>query len=161
MGLDFNKCIGCKKGINLFVKNDDGSYGHVDLFFTAEEGAQFKCETPDIGDYLTPNGDKGTYLPKDKDFDYILMTNDFWWEDIMDLAHQIFDGDTEKVREFFDQDVGDTNLLGKSLYEMEEKLLEKADELGIDYKNEDEYPDLSINRSYEEEYKEKLNNYCV
>lgn len=159
MGLDFNKCIGCKKGINLFVKNDDGSYSHVDLFFSKEEGAQFKCENSNIGEYLKPNGDKGTYLPKDNDLEYIYATHDFWWEDIIDLAHKIFDNDTEQVREFFNQNIEGVQLLSKSLYDMEEKLLEKGDELGVEYKDEEGYPDLSVNRPYEEEYKEKLNNY--
>jgi hypothetical protein len=49
---NIDKCIGCKKGIDLWTKNDNKIY-HLDLFATPEAGSSYQCTTLNILDYIT------------------------------------------------------------------------------------------------------------
>jgi len=98
--IDITKCIGCRKGINLFVKEKDGSYTHIDLFATPEAGESFKCHTPNIGNYIESNEDRGTYLPKEE-FKEFFREQSFWWDDIICLARNVFGKDQKKVSAYF------------------------------------------------------------
>lgn len=140
--VDVTKCIGCRKGIVLFQKRKE-EWSHIDLFATREAGATYRCENSDvIGKYLVENNGRGTYLPNE-DLKKFYDEQSFWWEDIIDLAHVIFESD-EKVQEFFNQGEESYRVHNLPNKEIEDKLLYLAEDKGIKVTNSDDdgYPDL-------------------
>ena len=137
--IDVTKCIGCRKGVSLFTEKD-GEYTHVDLFATPEAGASYKCENSEtIGKLLVKNGDRGTFLPNDE-LKKFFEKQEFWWEDIIDLAYAILK-EQSKVSEFFNDGEKGDMMWNKPNLEIENALLALADIEGIKV-DEEAYPDL-------------------
>lgn len=137
--IDVTKCIGCRKGVSLFTEKD-GEYTHVDLFATPEAGSSFKCENSEtIGKLLVKNGDKGTLLPNDE-LKKFFEKQEFWWEDIIDLAYATFK-EQSKVSEFFNDGEKGNMMWNKTNLEIENSLLALAEIEGIKV-DEEAYPDL-------------------
>ena len=139
VNIDVTKCLGCRKGISLFIENN-GEYTHVDLFTTPEEGTSLRCENSEtIGKYLMKNGDKGTLLPNEESKSFFAK-QEMWWEDIISLAYDTLK-EQEMVVEFFNDGEKDNRTWNLPNVEIENKLLEIASANGIEV-NEDAYPDL-------------------
>lgn len=137
--IDVTKCIGCRKGVSLFTEKD-GEYTHVDLFATPEAGASFKCGNSEtIGKYLVPNGDRGALLPNEE-LKRFYEKQEFWWEDIIDLAYDTLK-EQNKVSEFFNNDERGNMIWNKPNIDIENKLLALAEIEGVKIDEED-YPDL-------------------
>jgi len=137
--IDVTKCMGCRKGISLFTEKD-GEYTHVDFFATPEAGASFKCENSEtIGKHLVVNGDRGTLLPNE-DLKKFYEKQEFWWEDIIDLAYDTLK-EQSKVSDFFNNGEKDNMMWNKSNVEIENGLLALAEIEGIKV-DEEGYPDL-------------------
>lgn len=137
--IDVTKCIGCRKGVSLFTEKD-GEYTHVDLFATPEAGASFKCENSEtIGKLLVKNGDRGTLLPNDE-LKKFFEIQEFWWEDIIDLAHAVLK-EQSKVSEFFNDGEKGNMMWNKPNLEIENALLAIAEIEGVEV-DEEAYPDL-------------------
>ena len=119
--IDVTKCFGCRKGVLLFIKEND-AYFHVDLFATPEAGEEYKCENSDtIGEFLIKREGKGTYVPNEELKD-LFWNQSMWWEDIIDLAHDIFESD-KKVGEFFNEETDGILNWNLSNEDIENKLL--------------------------------------
>jgi len=115
--IDVTKCIGCRKGVRLFTEKD-GEYTHFDLFATPEAGASFKCENSEtIGKLLVKNGDRGTLLPNDE-LKKLFATQEFWWEDIIDLAYATLK-EQSRGSEFFHDREKDAIMWHKTNLEIE------------------------------------------
>lgn len=137
--IDVRKCIGCRKGISLFMEKD-GEYIHVDLFATPECGASYKCVNSDvIGKFLVKNGHKGTLLPNKQSQEFFTK-QEAWWEDIIMLVYDILK-DKKLVSEFFNEGEVDNKVWNLPNIEIENKLLLIALEKGIEV-TEDDYPNL-------------------
>ena len=137
--IDVTKCIGCRKGVSLFTEKD-GEYTHIDLFATPEAGASFKCENSEIiGKHLVPNGDRGTLLPNE-DLERFFEKQEFWWEDIIDLAYATLK-EQSKVSEFFNSGEKGNMVWNKQNVDIENELLALADKEGVKVDKED-YPYL-------------------
>ena len=140
INIDVTKCMGCRKGISLFFKDEEG-YNHVDLFASAEAGAQYKCENSDsIGEYLIGNDASSKYLPKEGDVKEFFDFQEMWWEDIIDLVYDVFK-DQGKVTAFFNEGEKDNRTHNLPNEEIEAKLLVLAKENNIQI-TKDQYPDL-------------------
>lgn len=135
---NIDKCIGCKKGIDLWTKKNNILY-HLDLFATAEAGSSYECITPNILDYIEPNGNNGTYLPKEE-YKNIFREQDYWWEDIIDLSYKIFI-EAEMVSQFFNKEICGGKLYQMSNIYIENTLLKLAIDANIEI-SEENYPDL-------------------
>ncbi|MGB0881440.1 MAG: hypothetical protein ACPGSO_00695 [Vicingaceae bacterium] len=137
--IDVTKCMGCRKGVSLFTEKD-GEYTHVDLFATPEAGASYKCENSEnIGGLLVKNGDKGTLLPNEE-LKQFFERQEFWWEDIIDLAYDTLK-EQNKVSEFFNTGEKGNMMWNKPNLEIENGLLALAEKEGIKVDKE-AYPDL-------------------
>jgi hypothetical protein len=137
--IDVTKCIGCRKGIPLFTKDENG-YAHTDLFASYGSGVTYKCENSDIiGDYLIPNGDKGTLLPNEE-LKVFFLNQEMWWDDIISLIHDVLK-DTKLVQEFFNDGEKGNMTWNLSNEEIEEKISFLAIKEGF-FINEEDYPDL-------------------
>ena len=137
--IDITKCIGCRKGVSLFTEKD-GEYTHVDLFATPEAGASFKCENSEtIGELLVKNGDRGTLLPNDE-LKKLFAKQEFWWQDIIDLAYATL-MEQSRVSEFFNDGEKGAMMWNKPNLEIESALLALAEIKGVKVDEED-YPDL-------------------
>ena len=137
--IDVTKCIGCRKGVSLFTEKD-GEYTHVDLFATPEAGASFKCENSEIiGKHLTTNGDRGTLLPFG-DLKSFYEKQEFWWENIINLAYTTLKNQS-KVSEFFNSGENGNMIWNKPNIDIENELLALANKEGVKVDKED-YPDL-------------------
>ena len=135
--IDVTKCLGCRKGIYIWDKQE-GKIKHVDLFASTEAGAIYECTTPGIEEYLFVN-ENGMLRPK-KEYESFFANQSFWWEDILNLAYGVM-GDSEKVRSFFNSGPEDNRMHNQSNETIEWTLLNMAEEVGIvvDYPD---YPDL-------------------
>lgn len=137
--IDVTKCMGCRKGVSLFIKKD-GEYTHVDLFATPEAGASFKCENSEtIGKYLVSNGDRGTLLPNE-DLEKFFEKQESWWEDIIDLTYATLKEES-KVYEFFNAGEGGNMMWNKPNLDIENALLAIAEREGVTV-DKQSYPDL-------------------
>ena len=136
--LDVTKCMGCKKGLTLFFKDDKG-FKHVDLFSSYASGSEYKCENSDtVGEFLYEQT-SSKYLTKEE-FMQMFKDQDFWWEDIIDLAHAILK-ESKDVTDFFNEGEPGKMNWNLSNEDLESKLLELAKENDISTP-EDSYPDL-------------------
>lgn len=137
---DVTKCLGCRKGIDFFIKRDGKLY-HLDMFATSDAGASYECYNQDVVfNHLMENGDRGTYSP-DAELAEFYEKQDFWWEDISRITLTIFEEDVDKINSFLIQ-----NKDGKAFLELpneviEEITLQLACDKGIII-DEDVYPDL-------------------
>jgi len=137
--IDVTKCIGCRKGISLFIE-DNGVYTHMDLFATREAGASYKCENSEvIGKYLVKNGDRGTFLPNEE-LKELLGKQELWWEEIVTLAYESLK-EQKEVSAFFNEGEVGKKTWNLPNIEIENKLLAIAVEKGIEI-NQDNYPYL-------------------
>lgn len=137
--IDVTKCIGCRKGVSLFTEKD-GEYIHLDLFATPEAGASFKCKNSEIiGKHLVPNGDRGTLLPNEE-LKRFYEKQEFWWENIIDLAYATLK-EQSKVSEFFNNGEKGNMIWNKPNIDIENKLLVLAEKECVKV-DEEAYPDL-------------------
>lgn len=137
--IDVTKCIGCRKGVSLFTEKG-GEYTHVDLFATPEAGASYKCENSEtIGELLVNNSDRGTLLPNEE-LKQFFEKQEFWWEDIIDLAYTTLK-EQDNVSEFFNGDDKGNMMWNKPNLEIENGLLALAEKEGVTVDKE-AYPDL-------------------
>lgn len=71
-----------------------------------------KCENSEtIGKLLVKNGDKGTLLPNDE-LKKFLERQEFWWEDIINIAYATLK-EQSKVYEFFNNGENGDRMLNK------------------------------------------------
>jgi hypothetical protein len=138
--IDVTKCIGCRKGIAFFEKRN-GIFYHLDILATAEAGALYECtNTPDLEPLVSENKN-GMYMANEE-FKEFMAHQEWWFEDIIDLAHDLFDN-KEDVTSFFYNDVD-----GKSMIESTNEIIESSLLAIASQKNfsvtEDDYPDLLI-----------------
>ena len=138
--IDITKCYGCNKGIDSFVKNDEGLWEHWELFGNPESGQIFSCQnSEEVEPHLVENEVKGgIFLAKGELRDFYAEQS-FWWEDILELIVKIFPYKSERV-EFASRP---DSLFKRPNVELEKDLLEKADMAGLVI-TEEEYPDLLI-----------------
>lgn len=143
INIDSGKCIGCRKGVYPWQKNKDGDYEHIDLFATQAAGAIYKCaNSKEIEPYIYERADsKGVYRPNEELKEF-LNQEDFWFEDIVNLAHRIFD-DWEKVKEFFDMGEEGKKNWQLPKEELEGALYAMAKAVNIEV-TEEEYPDFAM-----------------
>jgi len=141
--IDVTKCLGCRKGIDIWT-DQEGTIKHLDFFATAEAGATYKCETPDIENYIERN-ENGMLISKEE-YKSFFEKQSFWWEDIIELAYAVLQ-DPSDVKDFFNSgEEGDRmhNLINETI---EWTLVNMAEEAGI-VVDEDSYPDLIKFRKY-------------
>ena len=140
MELDVTQCIGCRKGIGLFIKEKDKTFTHLDLFATPEAGASYKCTNQDeIKKHVKKNKGKGTYLA-DTELQEFYDKQDAWWYDFIEAASVVFE-DNEELNEFFNQGEKGNKMWNQPNKVMENALLEIAEEKSIEIRKDD-YPDL-------------------
>lgn len=130
--VDVTRCIGCRKGVALFTKDENG-YKHVDLFATQARGSEYRCGNSDvIGEYLNETP-RGTFLPN-----YVLGPQlefqDFWWQDIVTVLFSTLETVTA-VNEHIKTIIDLPNAL------LEQKVLTLAESKGVSINSYD-YPDL-------------------
>lgn len=137
--ISVTSCMGCKKGIESFVKME-GQFFHLDLFATPEEGHQYRCHSKNIEDILIKS-DNGVYFP-DKENEIAFKEQSFWWTEIITLATDVFKSD-EAIAEFFNTGEKGTKMWNNTNEEIEEHLINIAKDKGI-FVDSDTYPDLLI-----------------
>lgn len=136
--IDVTKCLGCRKGIDIWQEKD-GVIKHMDLFATAEAGAIYECETPNIRDFIELN--KNGMLISKEEFKQFFEKQSFWWEDIINLAYVVFENDPEAVKNFFNRGSKKERMHNLSNETIEWTLLNIAEEKEV-VVDKDEYPDL-------------------
>lgn len=138
--IDVTKCIGCRKGIPAFIK-ENNCYSHLDLFATPEAGSIFRCENSDVvGDFLKENDNKGgIYVPKDT-LKEVLDFQAYWWEDIISLAYDALK-EQDKVTAFFNDGEKGNMMWNKPNADIEAALIAIAEKEGVKVDDES-YPDL-------------------
>lgn len=140
--IDTGKCIGCQRGIQLFMKKKNGEFIHVDLFFSSEAGANFTCANQEeVAKHLKKNRGKGTYLP-DKELGEFYDKQAMWWYTIEDICWEVFK-DGKDIVDFFNQGEKGNKMWNQTNEVIEKALLEIAEEKGVEIKEED-YPDLIL-----------------
>lgn len=135
--IDVTKCLGCRKGIDVWTKQDD-KLKHFDFFASADAGAIYDCKTLEIEQYLEEN-ENGMLRPK-KEYDSFFKNQSFWWEDILTLAYDIFQS-PEEVKDFFNRGDSDNRMHNRSNEDIEDTLVNLAD-LNDILVDEETYPDL-------------------
>lgn len=136
--IDVTKCLGCRKGIGMFLE-ENGEYNHCDLFATAEAGSIYLCKNSDEIKQFLVKTKNNTYLPNDE-LQGVFKRQEFWWEDIITLAYDIFDNGNS-VKEFFNITENDVLMWNRSNNDIENALIKLAEEKGIEV-TIDNYPDL-------------------
>jgi phage pi2 protein 07 len=126
--------LGCRKGVDLWQEKD-GVIKHVDLFATAEAGAVYECRTPNIRDFIELN-QNGILISK-PEYKQFFEKQSFWWEDILNLAHEVFKGDSSAVN----GGTVDERVHHLPNETIESTLINMAEEAGVPVDKE-EYPDL-------------------
>jgi len=140
MELDVTQCIGCRKGIGLFIKEKDKTFTHLDLFATPEAGHSYKCTNQKIIEkHVKKNKGKGTYLADDELQAFYIDQED-WWYDFIDLASDTFTNNDE-LNEFFNRGEKGDKMWNKPNNVMEIELLTIARERGVEV-IKDYYPSL-------------------
>ncbi len=140
MELDVTQCIGCRKGIGLFIKEKDKTFTHLDLFATPEAGASYKCSNQkEIKKHVKLNKGKGTYLADDELQEFYDF-QEAWWYDFIELASNVFEGDDE-LNKFFNTGVKGDKVWNQNNVVMEGVLLKIAKDKNVEVTEED-YPDL-------------------
>jgi hypothetical protein len=140
MELDVTQCIGCRKGIGLFIKDKDKKFIHLDLFATPEAGESYTCTNQkEIKKHLKKNGNKGTYLA-DGELAEFYEKQDAWWYDFIELASNTFE-DNDELNKFFNAGEQGDKVWNQPNNIMEGVLLKVADGKNIEITKED-YPDL-------------------
>ena len=141
MEIDVTQCIGCRKGIGLFIKEKDKTFTHLDLFATPEAGESYTCTNQkEIKKHLKKNGNKGTYLA-DEELQEFYTEQEAWWYDFIEVAIVVFE-DNKELNTFFNQGEEKGNKMWNQPNKvMEDALLEIAEEMSIEIRKED-YPDL-------------------
>ena len=135
--IDVTKCLGCRKGIDVWTKQED-KIKHFDFFASAEAGAIYDCETPGIEEHLIEN-ENGMLRPKEE-YDSFFKNQSFWWEDILDLAYEVFKSPTV-VQEFFNSGKEGELIHTLPNERIEKTLVNMANVAGV-VVDEDTYPDL-------------------
>jgi hypothetical protein len=135
--IDVTKCLGCRKGIDVWTKQED-KLKHFDFFASADAGAIYDCETLEIEQYLEEN-ENGMLRPK-KEYDSFFANQSFWWEDILTLAYDVFQS-PEEVKDFFNGGDSDNRMHNRSNEDIEDTLVNLAD-LNDIVVDEETYPDL-------------------
>ncbi len=139
--IDITTCIGCRKGVWPLIYKDNKHY-HVDLFSSADSGAQYECQNSDtIGEYLVEIEGKGTLKPN-SELDKVYTFQEFWWEDILTLCHKIFKEPGE-IAKLFNTKVDSKSLIDSPNSIIETTLLDLAKDKNIEI-TQDEYPDLLL-----------------
>jgi hypothetical protein len=136
--IDITKCLGCRKGIDIWT-DQDGTIEHFDFFATADSASVYKCETPDIENFIEKN--KNGMLIAKPEYKKFFEKQSFWWEDILDLAYQVFNDDPTAVKDFFNSGTVDERVHSLSNETIELTLLNMAEAAGLEI-NEEDYPDL-------------------
>lgn len=139
-------CIGCRKGISLFLKKDD-QFFHLDFFATPEAGVHFPCaNSPEVGNYLIAKNDDDFMFTPNEELSEIYDKESDWFEDIVTLVQNCFYQDQEQVNGFFMEENNGIKRWQKSNEDLEEDVLVLAITHGIKPTKED-YPDLLINQN--------------
>lgn len=137
--INLNKCIGCFKGINSFIVEDD-KLNHFDLFATSEAGEYYECLNGEqIKEYLTTHNN-GISTIEENELKSKFMEQAMWWDDIIELAHIIF-SNQNKVNDFFNKGEKGNRTWNLSNEEIEKRIISLANEKEIEFTEED-YPDL-------------------
>jgi len=136
--IDVTKCLGCRKGVDIWQEKD-GVIKHVDLFATPEAGAVYECETPNIRDFIELN--KNGMLISKPEYKQFFEKQSFWWDDILNLAYEVFKDDSSAVKDFFNSGTVDEKMHNLPNETIEWTLINMAEEAGI-VVDEDGYPDL-------------------
>lgn len=137
--INLNNCIGCFKGINSFIIEED-KISHFDLFATAEAGECYECLNSEmIKKYLTTY-DNGISIIKEKELESKFTEQTMWWDDIIELAHIIF-SNQKNVNDFFNKGKKGDRFWNLPNEEIERELISLAKEMEIDLTKED-FPDL-------------------
>ena len=140
MEVDVTQCIGCRKGIGLFIKEKDKTFTHLDLFATPEAGESYKCTNQDvIKKHVKENKGKGTYLADDE-LQEFYTKQDEWWYDFIEVASVVFE-DNGELNKFFNQGEKGNKMWNQPNKVMEDALLEIAEEMSVEIRKDD-YPDL-------------------
>jgi hypothetical protein len=132
--LDVCKCIGCRKGISLFIRDKD-KFAHIDLW----GGIHFPCDNQNIHEFIKNNENRGTYIPNDASSDFF-STQELWWDDIVTLAQDVF-GESGAVDFFNEGESKDNRNWNLPNEQIEGKLLNSASEKNIQV-TQDQYPNL-------------------
>ena len=135
--IDVTKCLGCRKGIDVWTKRDD-KIKHMDLFASADAGSMYDCETPGIEEHLIEN-ENGMLRPK-PEFKSFFEKQSWWWDDILDLAYEVFQS-SSVVQEFFNSGKEGELIHTLPNERIENALVNMANVAGV-VVNEDTYPDL-------------------
>ena len=136
--IDVTKCLGCRKGIDIWT-DQDGTIEHFDFFATAEAASVYKCETPDIENFIERN--KNGMLISKPEYKQFFEKQSFWWDDILNLAYEVFKDDSSAVKDFFNSGTVDERMHNLPNETIEWTLINMAEEAGI-VVDEEEYPDL-------------------
>jgi len=136
--IDITKCLGCRQGIDIWT-DLDGTIEHFNFFATADSASVYKCRTPDIENFIERN--KNGMLIAKPEYKKFFEKQSFWWEDILDLAYQVFNDDPTAVKDFFNSGTVDKRVHNLPNETIELTLLNMAEAVGIPI-NEEDYPDL-------------------
>jgi hypothetical protein len=139
--IDITTCIGCRKGVWPLIYKDN-KYYHVDLFSSAESGAQYECLNSDeIGEYLVKIEGKGTLKPN-PELDEVYTAQEFWWEDILTLCHEVFK-DPNDIADLFNSKINSKSLITSENIDIENALIKLAKDKYIEI-TQQKYPDLLL-----------------
>lgn len=131
--LDTTNCIGCRKGIrNLHLIK--GEIHHIDLFMSKMSAGSYLCgnnrQIKNLVQELEPRVILGEEL------DEYLKQQSYWWEDIIELAHETF-LEQSLVNDFFIKNIKESDEV------LEKLLLVEAEKKKVEIE-EGYYTDLLL-----------------